>query len=163
MDCSPPGPSVHGILQTRILTRLGCHSLQGIFLTQGLNPGLLHCRQILYLLSHFRGERWLGDVFFLSVLLSVCLSVCLSTHYLHLLGVWPRLGSHPWKLTAGVLTIFLNIHGTLLNTSLKFFKFCQELFYFFSYCLRFLTDPRMSIWKKGNLRHGRWWQWKMRN
>ena len=26
--------------------------LQGIFPTQGLNPGLLHCRQILYLLSH---------------------------------------------------------------------------------------------------------------
>ena len=25
---------------------------QGIFLTQGLNPGLLHCRQILYCLSH---------------------------------------------------------------------------------------------------------------
>ena len=30
------------------------HSLlQGIFLTQGLNPGLLHCRQILYYLSHW--------------------------------------------------------------------------------------------------------------
>ena len=26
--------------------------LQGIFLTQGSNPGLLHCRQILYQLSH---------------------------------------------------------------------------------------------------------------
>ena len=26
--------------------------LQGIFQTQGLNPGLLHCRQILYQLSH---------------------------------------------------------------------------------------------------------------
>ena len=30
-------------------TRVGCHSLlQGIFLTQGSNPGLLHCRQILH-------------------------------------------------------------------------------------------------------------------
>ena len=28
--------------------RVGCHALrQGIFLTQGLNLGLLHCRQIL--------------------------------------------------------------------------------------------------------------------
>ena len=27
-------------------------ALQWIFLTQGLNPSLLHCRQILYLLSH---------------------------------------------------------------------------------------------------------------
>ena len=32
---------------------VGSHSLlQGIFPTQGLNPGLLHCRQILYQLSH---------------------------------------------------------------------------------------------------------------
>ena len=30
-----------------------CHSLlQGIFLTQGSNQGLLHCRQILYHLSY---------------------------------------------------------------------------------------------------------------
>ena len=34
-------------------TGVGCHALlQGIFLTQGLNPGLLHCRRILYHLSH---------------------------------------------------------------------------------------------------------------
>ena len=34
-------------------TEVSSHSLlQGIFLTQGLNPGLLHCRQILYCLSH---------------------------------------------------------------------------------------------------------------
>ena len=32
---------------------VGCHFLfQGIFLTWGSNPGLLHCRQILYHLSH---------------------------------------------------------------------------------------------------------------
>ena len=32
---------------------VGCHFLlQGIFPTQGLNPGLLHCRQMLYHLSH---------------------------------------------------------------------------------------------------------------
>ena len=32
---------------------MGCHSLlQGSFLTQGSNPGLLHCRQTLYHLSH---------------------------------------------------------------------------------------------------------------
>ena len=29
-----------------------CSLLQGIFPTQGSNPGLLHCRQILYQLSH---------------------------------------------------------------------------------------------------------------
>ena len=38
-DCSPPGFSVHGISQARIL---GCpFLLQGIFPTQGLNPCLL--------------------------------------------------------------------------------------------------------------------------
>ena len=30
----------------------GLSLLQGIFPTQGLNPGLPHCRQILYQLSH---------------------------------------------------------------------------------------------------------------
>ena len=34
-------------------TGVGCCSLlQGIFLTQGLNPGLLHCTQTLYCLSY---------------------------------------------------------------------------------------------------------------
>ena len=34
-------------------TGVGCHFLlQGIFLTQGLNSGLLHCRQTLHCLSH---------------------------------------------------------------------------------------------------------------
>ena len=42
MDCSPPGSSVHGILQA---AGVGSHSLlQGIFPTQGSNPHLLHCR-----------------------------------------------------------------------------------------------------------------------
>ena len=43
MDCSPPGFSVRGILQARIL--------EWIFLTQGSNPclqWLWHCRQFLY-------------------------------------------------------------------------------------------------------------------
>ena len=41
MDCSLPGSSVHGILQARVLEC--CHALlQGIFLTQGSNPHLLH-------------------------------------------------------------------------------------------------------------------------
>ena len=35
--------------------------LQGIFLTQGSNPGLLHCRPILYQLSH-KGSHFLGKL-----------------------------------------------------------------------------------------------------
>ena len=54
MDCSPPGSSVHVILQARMYWAGGyCHFfLQGIFSTQELNLGLQHCRQILYCLSH---------------------------------------------------------------------------------------------------------------
>ena len=53
----------HGLQPTRLLcpwdspgqnTGMGCHFLlQGIFPTQGLNPDLLHCKQILYCLSHW--------------------------------------------------------------------------------------------------------------
>ena len=74
MNCSLPGSSVHGFPQEKMTlewvvipfsrgwerkwekmmkewndTGVGCHSLlQGIFPTQGLNLGFLHCRQILY-------------------------------------------------------------------------------------------------------------------
>ena len=52
IDCSPPGSLVHGDSQGKN-TGVGCHArLQGIFPTQGLNPRLPHCRQILYHLSH---------------------------------------------------------------------------------------------------------------
>ena len=41
-------------------TGLGCHSLlQGIFLTQGWNPGLLHCWQILYHMSHQESPHYI--------------------------------------------------------------------------------------------------------
>ena len=51
MDCSPPGSSVCGDSPGKN-TEEGCHALQGIFQTQGSNPGLLYCRQIFYHLSH---------------------------------------------------------------------------------------------------------------
>ena len=37
--------------------------LQGIFPTQGSNPGLLHCGQILYHLSHPFKMSWVGYIF----------------------------------------------------------------------------------------------------
>ena len=56
MDCSLPVSSVHGDSPGKN-TGVGCHALlQGIFLTQELNPGLLYCRQILYRLSQ-QGSR----------------------------------------------------------------------------------------------------------
>ena len=62
LDCNPAGSSVH-VNSPGKNTEVDCHSLlQGIFLTQGSNPGLLCCRQILYPLSHQEnpqgGETW---------------------------------------------------------------------------------------------------------
>ena len=58
MDCSPPGSTVHGDSPGKN-TGVGCHALlQGIFPTQGLNPGLPHCRWILYQTSRPPGKPW---------------------------------------------------------------------------------------------------------
>ena len=57
MDCNLPASSVHGILQTRILEWVAMPSSRGSgglgrSPIHRLSPGLLHCRQILYHLSH---------------------------------------------------------------------------------------------------------------
>ena len=64
MSCSVVSDSLkpHGLYPTRLLcpwnslsknTGVGSHPpLEGILLTQGLNPGLLRCRRIPYHLSH---------------------------------------------------------------------------------------------------------------
>ena len=58
-------------------SEVGCHSLhQGIFPTQGQNPSLLHCRQILYRLSH-KGNSL---VFPSSIQLKVCCSHLKEKH-----------------------------------------------------------------------------------
>lgn len=64
-----------------------------------------------------------------------------------------------WQLESWLF--FLNPWGSfkyIPNISQNFIK----NFTFSSYFLGFLIDPRMSIWRKGNL-NGRLWHWKMRN
>ena len=56
-DYSLPGSSVHEISQARILEWVAISFSRGIFPTQGWNPGLLHCRQTLYRLSHQGSPR----------------------------------------------------------------------------------------------------------
>ena len=83
-DCNLPGFSVHGDPPGKN-TRVGCHPLlQRIFKTQGLNPGLLHWRWILYHLSH---QGSLYNLTFFSKLLNCCLrhhtnSTCLPENLL---------------------------------------------------------------------------------
>ena len=79
MDYSLPRSSVHGDSPGKN-TEVGCCALlQGNFPTQGLNPGLPHCREILYCLSHQRsscgiigGERKDSPIQFSSVQLLSC-------------------------------------------------------------------------------------------
>ena len=53
----PITSTVHGILQARVLEWVAIPFLQGIFPTQGLNLGLLHCRKILYHLNFSVPEK----------------------------------------------------------------------------------------------------------
>ena len=63
-------------------TGVGCHTLfQQIFPTQGSNPGLLHCRQILYCLSH-QGSPIINDVSIFSC--AFWPTVCLLWRNVHL-------------------------------------------------------------------------------
>ena len=56
LDWSPPG-SIHGDSPGKN-TGVGCHALlQRIFPTQGSNPGLPHCRHVVYHLSHQGSPR----------------------------------------------------------------------------------------------------------
>ena len=51
MNCRPSGSSLHGDSPGKN-TGMGCHDLQGIFLTQVSYGGFPHYRQILYRLSY---------------------------------------------------------------------------------------------------------------
>ena len=81
MGCSPLRSSVRGIFQARVLEWVDLRGsssgdyLQRIFLTQGSNPGLPHCRQTLYRLSH-QGSLY--------IYVYVCVHVC--TQMMHLTG-----------------------------------------------------------------------------
>ena len=73
-DYSLPNSSVHGNSPGKN-TGVGCHALlQRVFSTQGLNPGLPHCRWILYCLSHqgSPSKKW-GTNFHVSIIRCVFL------------------------------------------------------------------------------------------
>ena len=53
--CDPMDYTAHGVLQARILEWVAFPFSRGIFPTQGLNPGIPHCGQILSQLSHKGG------------------------------------------------------------------------------------------------------------
>ena len=78
--CDPMDYTVHGVLQ-------------GIFPTQGSNPGLLHCRWVLYQLSH-QGSAGRGKVGV------KCLGLCLASPPRFLTGRY----THKLYFTGSLLT-----------------------------------------------------------
>ena len=57
MDCSPPGSSVHEILQARMLEWVAISFLEDLPNPE-IKPGFPHYRQILYHLSHQGSLNW---------------------------------------------------------------------------------------------------------
>ena len=98
---------LHGPQSTRLLspwnspgknTGVGSHSLlQGIFLTQGLNLHLLHCRQILHHLSRRESPRGVKPfVNSCSDSSDLCTYSGLHSHYTASLFLLPRHWAH-WR------------------------------------------------------------------
>ena len=100
-------------------TGVDCHFLlQEIFPTQGLKPGLPHCRQTLYRLKHVRGVQLCGS---LSILCH-CLSLDWNENWPFTV-LWPLLFSK----FAGILREALSQHHLLgfEITQLKFYHLHQ--------------------------------------
>ena len=117
---------------------MGCLSfLQGIFPTQGLNPGLPHCRWILYQMSHqgspkilewvaysfSRGSsqprKWtrvscIAGRFFTNWTIREALSPCIVAY------LWTEAPdnkiSHPWNITWDFGQQMLMVHGWIIGS-----------------------------------------------
>ena len=77
MNCSLPGSSVHGDSPSKNIGVGSLSLLQGIFLTQESNRGLLHCRWILYHLTSYDYEYF--HFYCQGVTLAMVSKLCWST------------------------------------------------------------------------------------
>ena len=80
--CNSTDYTVRGILQARLLEWVAFPFLEEIFPTQGLNPGLLHCKWILYQMS-YKGSPKNAGVGSLSLLQQIFLTQVLNQGLLH--------------------------------------------------------------------------------
>ena len=98
-------------------TGVRSHSLpQGIFLTQGSNPGLLHCGQILYHLRH-QGSLWLN---YLEGYVSLHIHPYQSIHdYPHVYFSKKFFKHFCQFLKSLPLLCFLSVNSTSIHQSLK--------------------------------------------
>ena len=109
-------------------TGVGCHFLlQGIFLTQGSNTGLLHCRQTLYCLSHQRSPIILWIILFTIILFTLFPRAMKITFTLFLLfRMYTRLPP----------LYFIQMH--YIASSLLDLLFCEMLLYILCFFLKFI-------------------------
>ena len=90
MDYSPPGSCPWDSPDKN--TQVHCHFLlQGIFPTQGLNPGLLCCWQILYHLR-YQGSPILVGMNWYFIVVSICISLMAT----QMLSIFQKLMSHSY-------------------------------------------------------------------
>ena len=113
-------------------TGVVCHSLlQGIFLTQGSNPGLLHCRQILYHLSYpgskyFIYFYWISRFLWLEFVLFIFLS-----HPVTKLSV---VNKYLLNAFNGMIIIYRNCDGKICEGNVSC-SLCIFTLFFLSICL----------------------------
>ena len=64
LDCSPPGPSAHGIFRARILEYVATSFSRGCSQPRDRTciSCLRHCSRILYRLSHWRSPKYRGQM-----------------------------------------------------------------------------------------------------
>ena len=118
-------------------TGVGSHSLlQGIFLTQGSDPGLLHCRQILYCLSHTGDKKFEIKVHTMQLWISIFfkLAICSQLFLLYLLG----------KLNIKPRMLLLIPNTPSIETQLEF-----PTIYFFSFYSNSLVPRNIQLARSG--------------
>ena len=150
MDYTSPGSFVHGNSPGKT-TGVGCHTLlQGIFSSQGQNPGILHRRQILYHLCQYFESRMQANLYS-SFILRLNPSILLSMK--SSLVLTKRLSHHVFMFLQSLEKLILTeiIHNAiiqlpcLLHQTLKFLKdkiiplYCQPLKYYTPQQVSFIT------------------------
>ena len=129
--CDPMDYTVHGILQARILEWVAFPFSRGIFPTQGWNPGLLHCRQILYQLSHEGSPKNTG-MGSLSLLQRIFLTQESNQGLLHCRRILYQLSyqGSPIQGPSKAQFKYHLFHNISLSSSLKFVFFLSILYFF---------------------------------
>ena len=117
-------------------TGVGSHSLlQGMFPIQGLNPGLPHCRRILYQLSHKGSPRMLEWV----------------AYPFSRGSFWPRNQTRVSWIEGGFFTTWAIEKASRINYIMQFSPFNQQLM---SYNLNWkLTQVSKMVWRLNKTPH----------